>query len=1021
MKICKNCNIEYQDNMKFCPKCGTKLESKPNVCPNCGTEYEEGQKFCSECGSKLLISNSEQVELSCSQQAESIFQKGVKHYNKGREGVDDPNFSKAFECFMKSAKAGNVEAQFYLGTMYEYGEGVAKNIIKSNEWYSRAFVAYEHAVEQGVVESMVGLGDCYLHGRGVEEDTNKALELYKKAFNNGCAKAGVKLGECYQYGIGVEENKAKAVEYFRAAAVVGCDEVFEDLGHAYYYGLGVDVDKIEALKWLKKAVESGISVCGYEIGECYRLGEGVEKDEEIASEWYKRAADDGQYKAMFMLAEYSLDKGNFGVALAWYKKALESTYEWDNCFKNKINKCLQKYFNLDGTPSEAAKKVCKIEKNSLAFDAVNEYNLGERLLDAFNDENKNKAMACFKRAAEAGYDKALEKLIRLYVDEIEDNDNEWEDEDVDEFFADPFYSEKSNVINDDGDAFDWFLKAAEKGNAKASFMIGECYYHGWDVVQDKKIALEWYRKAAESGYPLYRRCVRITELELRFNVVLRGDTFLVKDGTEEILHQLLDPVIYDIRDVKAIFIPSSVTTIAAGSFNGCWSLETVICEAPQNITVSSMKDMFSFCRKLKDISFLSDWNISNVKSMENCFYDCSSLEDISPLAKWDVSNVELMTLMFCGCESLKDISPLSKWNLFKATNIDQMFARCFSLTNITALQNWSKFSNKMKRSTGIIRDCNAITDISPLKKWGLTETEIVQNMIGRHKDTSLSDYKKKNKESTTPKISTIVPNVDSKYVDGTLGIEPIEKCIPHVFFIKAVSFDITYPDGKRQQTSCGEGGMPSWTGTGFLLSDGRFVTARHVVEAWAFPAGGGEVDETMVALNIVANNGGKVVAKFEAISSNGTKIQFSSDQCVINHRNDQVQLTENGAKMVVARMSYDDTDYAYFHSGLTFGLGFNVSASTSLTMRTELVVLGFPLGIGANSETDINPIYGSGIVAKSGLQNGVILTTDTNYEQGNSGGPVFITNGNGDLEVIGLVSAGAGRTMGFIVPIAAVK
>lgn len=145
----------------------------------------------------------------------------------------------------------------------------------------------------------------------------------------------------------------------------------------------------------------------------------------------------------------------------------------------------------------------------------------------------------------------------------------------------------------------------------------------------------------------------------------------------------------------------------------------------------------------------------------------------------------------------------------------------------------------------------------------------------------------------------------------------------------------------------------------------------------------------------------------------------ASDQCTINRRSDKVSLTDDGAKLVVAEV--DDTDYAYFHTSRTSGLPHNNSASTILARGAKLVVLGFPLGIGANSANDINPILGSGIVAAPCLQKGVILTTDSNYEQGNSGGPVFKANNNGDLEVIGLVSAGTGNTMGFIVPIAAVK
>ncbi|MCQ2147408.1 MAG: BspA family leucine-rich repeat surface protein [Bacteroidales bacterium] len=1002
--------------MNFCPECGGKLELKPSFCTNCGTEYREGQKFCVGCGTKLPVSTSDQIEVLSHMQAEQMFQEGLEYYKKGEKGADDPNCRKAFEYFMESAKTGNADAQYYLGVMYEYGEGVHKNSIKSEQWYSKAFASYKHDVDNGNLKSMVALGTCYRVGAGIEEDENKAVELYRKAFDNGYVKeAGYQLAICYSYGLGVEEDKKKAVEYYMIAAEEGSDNASCALGCAYYYGRGVDVNKAEAVKWLKKAIELGNGYsCGYEIGECYRLGEGVEKDVDIAIEWYKKAAEHGNPDSMFMLAEYSVERGGFDVALEWYKKALDSAKEWDHDFKDKINGRIEKYFNTDGTPSETAIKICAIKKNPSPNDAEGQYVLGESLIE----DNIREAMECFKRSAGAGNDKALEWLIRIYTYAIDTNEDEMEGDDEDyDLFELPFWTEKSDAIDDDGEAFYWIQKSAEKGNAKACFLIGEYYYHGWDVEKNKTTALEWYRKAAKSGSPLYLRCVRITELELKYNVYLRTNTFFVGEGTKEISDQLQN----NSKFKRVIFIPSSVTSIAEGAFQGCYDLETVICEAPQNIAVSSMKDMFLNCFKLKDISFLSEWNISSVKTMDNCFHNCFSLDDISPLVKWDVSNVSSMEWMFADCKSLKDISPLSRWDLSKATSIKHMFAHCSSLTNISALQYWGKSPKSIWWAFGIISDCNAITDISPLKKWGLTEKEIVQDLMSHWDDTSLSDYKKRSSHPVTPINSTATPKSESVNANNAPGIDPIEKSIPHVFFIQAVGFDITYPDGKCQHKNCGssQGDMPSWTGTGFLLADGRFVTARHVVEAWSFPAGGGEVDNGMVALNIIANNGGKVVAKFVAISSNGTRIEFTSAQCIINRRNDKASLTDKGAKLVLAEV--DNTDYAYFRTGRSSGLMHNDAASTTLARGAKLVVLGFPLGIGANSENDINPILGSGIVAAPGLQKGVILTTDTNYEQGNSGGPVFRTKANGDLEVIGLVSAGAGRTMGFIVPIAAVK
>ena len=82
------------------------------------------------------------------------------------------------------------------------------------------------------------------------------------------------------------------------------------------------------------------------------------------------------------------------------------------------------------------------------------------------------------------------------------------------------------------------------------------------------------------------------------------------------------------------------------------------------------------------------------------------------------------------------------------------------------------------------------------------------------------------------------------------------------FFIMSLGFEIILPTGESFELECGEkSGLPSWTGTG-MLEDGRFVTARHVVEPWYFLNSGGKVDESMLMLNIIAHNGGKVVAHF---------------------------------------------------------------------------------------------------------------------------------------------------------------
>lgn len=248
----------------------------------------------------------------------------------------------------------------------------------------------------------------------------------------------------------------------------------------------------------------------------------------------------------------------------------------------------------------------------------------------------------------------------------------------------------------------------------------------------------------------------------------------------------------------------------------------------------------------------------------------------------------------------------------------------------------------------------------------------------------------------------------------------IEACLPDIFYIQTVKFDIQLPDGSSGTVNCGSGEdeMPGWSGTGFLLDNGKFVTARHVAEGWYFWRDGSGLNEKLAYLNAIANNGGRVVCHFIAVSSSRKTLQFTSDQFRIDRSHDQTGNTDDGMTLSLARL--DNTDYAYMSVNES-GLPFDSNKSRQLERGTKLTVLGFPLGLGANSPSDINPILGSGIVSVPGLQNGVILTTDTNYEQGNSGGPVFYTDADGNLVVIGIVSAGAGRSTGFIVPISAIN
>ena len=52
---------------------------------------------------------------------------------------------------------------------------------------------------------------------------------------------------------------------------------------------------------------------------------------------------------------------------------------------------------------------------------------------------------------------------------------------------------------DNKEAFKWFEKSANQGNADAQNKLGRMYEYGIEVTQDYKKAFKWYEKSAIQG------------------------------------------------------------------------------------------------------------------------------------------------------------------------------------------------------------------------------------------------------------------------------------------------------------------------------------------------------------------------------------------------------------------------------------------------------------------------------------------------------------------------------------------
>lgn len=125
-------------------------------------------------------------------------------------------YEKARNWFSKAAEKGLDIAQYAMGNIYYYGQGVDIDYAEAMKWYLLA-------AEQGQPQAQCNLGACYYYGQGTDVDYDKAFKWYSESAKKGEPNAINNLGTCYFEGHGVEKDMAKALECYAKAAEMGND------------------------------------------------------------------------------------------------------------------------------------------------------------------------------------------------------------------------------------------------------------------------------------------------------------------------------------------------------------------------------------------------------------------------------------------------------------------------------------------------------------------------------------------------------------------------------------------------------------------------------------------------------------------------------------------------------------------------------------------------------------------------------------------------------------------------------
>ncbi|MBR0036299.1 MAG: FHA domain-containing protein [Bacteroidales bacterium] len=218
-------------------------------------------------------------------------------------------------------------------------------------------------------------------------------------------------------------------------------------------------------------------------------------------------------------------------------------------------------------------------------------------------------------------------------------------------------------------------------------------------------------------------------------------------------------------------------------------------------------------------------------------------------------------------------------------------------------------------------------------------------------------------------------------------------------------------------------------GTGFILEDGRFVTARHCVEPWLFDSG-----QTQLAYALANSSNGvlRTYAVIQAINNKGNQIKFSNSDFIVDRSGDRefdIPYELNGQSvMLKGRLGFSSeasmgNDWAYATTSQKGSVKNGGANSTSLKAGTTAHLLGFPQGLGiGDGQSIVDPIYNKLSVTRDGLNESRCIMINQGVDHGNSGGPVFIQDGK-KLLVVGIVSRGDIKSdlYNHIVPISNLK
>lgn len=159
--------------------------------------------------------------------------------------------------------------------------------------YDTASAIYKNLAAQGDAKAQYNLGLMYSYGDGVKEDRAEALKWYRASAEQGFIDAQYKLGTILLRREWGTPDYAESIKWYTRAAEQGHERSQLDLGVAYLRGEIVDYDADAAQKWFIKAAGQGNHEAQFDLGNMYLRIEGPERNAVLGYMWLLISSDFG--------------------------------------------------------------------------------------------------------------------------------------------------------------------------------------------------------------------------------------------------------------------------------------------------------------------------------------------------------------------------------------------------------------------------------------------------------------------------------------------------------------------------------------------------------------------------------------------------------------------------------------------------------------------------------------------------------------------------------------------------------